>query len=225
MPAAAALSPERHALSSEKRALSSEKIDEVRELQARIRAMQSSTLDSRVLDTSPTVAGLLPGGSLKTGVAYTIEGSTSLGSTSMAMALMAGPSQAGAWCGVVGVPTFGTEAAKAAGIDLERLALAPYPGDQWLPVTAALADVLTVVLVRPPLPPSDGSVARLMARLRERGTTLIVLGQWPGAEARLRVRRSQWGGLGDGHGHLTSRQLTVDVEGRTGSARERMVRL
>jgi hypothetical protein len=213
MPAAAALSSERPALPAEK-------IDEVRELQARIRAMQSTTLDSRVLDTSPTVAGLLPGGSLKTGVAYTIEGSTSLG-----MALMAGPSQAGAWCGVVGVPTFGTEAAKAAGIDLERLALAPYPGDQWLPVTAALADVLTVVLVRPPLPPSDGSVARLMARLRERGTTLIVLGQWPGAEARLRVRRSQWGGLGDGHGHLTSRQLTVEVEGRTGSARERMVRL
>ena len=212
MPAAAAsVSLERGAV---------ERIDEVRELQARIRAMQSTTLDSRALDTSPTVAGLLPGGSLKTGVAYVIEGSTSL-----AMALMAGPSQAGAWCGVVGVPTFGTEAAKAAGIDLERLALAPYPGDQWLPVTAALADVLTVVLVRPPLPPSDGSVARLMARLRERGTTLIVLGQWPGAEARLRVRRSQWGGLGDGHGHLTSRQLTVEVAGRTGSPRERMVRL
>lgn len=201
-------------------ALSSEKIDEVRELQARIRAMQSTTLDSRALDTAPTVAGLLPGGSLKTGVAYTIEGSTSL-----AMALMAGPSQAGAWCGVVGVPTFGTEAAKAAGIDLERLALAPYPGDQWLPVTAALADVLTVVLVRPPLPPSDGSVARLMARLRERGTTLIVLGRWPGAEARLRVRRSQWGGLGDGHGHLTSRELVVEVAARTGSPRERMVML
>lgn len=201
-----------------------ERIDEVRELQARIRAMQSTTLDSRALDTAPTVAGLLPGGSLKTGVAYTIEGSTSL-----AMALMAGPSQAGAWCGVVGVPTFGTEAAKAAGIDLERLALAPYPGDQWLPVTAALADVLTVVLVRPPLPPSDGNVARLMARLRERGTTLIVLGQsdtsWPGAEARLRVRRSQWGGLGDGHGHLTSRELTVSVASRTGSPRERVIRL
>jgi len=192
----------------------------VRELQARIRSMQSTTLDSRALDTSPTVAGLLPGGSLKTGVAYVIEGSTSL-----AMALMAGPSQAGAWCGVVGVPTFGTEAAKAAGIDLERLALAPYPGDQWLPVTAALADVLTVVLVRPPLPPSDGSVARLMARLRERGTTLLVLGQWPGAEARLRVRRSQWGGLGDGHGHLTSRELVVEVAGRVGTPRERMVTL
>lgn len=205
MPSAAALSAERH--------------DEVRELQARIRAMQATKLDSKALDTSPTVAGLLPGGSLKAGVAYTVEGSTSL-----AMALMAGPSQAGAWCGVVGVPTFGTEAAASAGIDLERLALVPYPGDQWMPVTAALADVLTVVLVRPPLPPSDGTVARLMGRLRERGTTLIVLGRWPGAEARLEVTRSEWSGLGVGHGYLRSRQLTVGVTSRTGR-RDREVAL
>ena len=198
-------------------ALLSPRGDEVRELQARIRAMQATKLDSKALDTSPTVAGLLPGGSLKTGVAYTIEGSTSL-----AMALMAGPSAAGAWCGVVGVPTFGTEAAAAAGVDLERLALVPYPGDQWLPVTAALADVLTVVVVRPPMMPSDGTVARLMSRLRERGTTLIVLGRWPGAEARLEVTRSAWNGLGEGHGYLRSRQLTVGVTSRTGR-RDRQV--
>jgi hypothetical protein len=188
-----------------------ERVDEVRGLQQRIREMQATKLDSRALDTSPTVAGLLPGGTLKTGVAYAIEGSTSL-----AMALMAGPSQAGAWCGVVGVPSFGAEAAAAVGIDLERLALVPYPGDQWMPVTAALADVLTVVLVRPPLPPSDGTVARLMARLRERGATLIVLGRWPNAEARLEVTRSEWGGLGVGHGYLRSRELTVGVTSRTG---------
>ena len=192
-------------------ALSVERLDEVRDLQARIRSMQSTKLDSKALDTSPTVAALLPGGSLKAGVAYTVEGSTSL-----AMALMAGPSAAGAWCGVVGVPTFGTEAAAAAGIDLERLALVPYPGDQWMPVTAALADVLTVVLVRPPLMPSDGTVARLMGRLRERGATLIVLGRWPGAEARLEVTRTAWTGLGEGHGYLRSRQLTVGVTSRTG---------
>jgi len=209
MPSAAAVSLDR---------VSHERIDEVRELQARIRSMQATKLDTRSLETAPTVAGLLPGGSLKTGVAYAIEGSTSL-----AMALMAGPSQSGAWCGVVGVPTFGTEAAKQAGIDLERLALVPYPADQWLPVTAALADVLTVVLVRPPLPPSDATVSRLMARLRERGTTLIVLGQWPGTEARLSVRRSEWGGLGDGHGHLTSRQLTVEVASRTGNRDRQLV--
>ena len=195
-----------------------DKRDEVRALQDRIKAMHATKLDTRALDTSPTVAGLLPSGALKSGVAYAIEGSTSL-----AMALMAGPSAAGAWCGVVGVPSFGTEAAAAAGIDLERLALVPYPGDQWMPVTAALAEVLTVVLVRPPLPPSDATVSRLMARLRERGATLIVLGRWPGAEARLEVTRSEWSGLGDGHGYLRSRQLTVGVESRTGSRSRELV--
>lgn len=197
-----------------------ERVDEVRELQARIRAMQSTKLDTRALETSPTVAGLLPGGSLKTGVAYTIHGSTSL-----AMALMAGPSQAGSWCGVVGVPTFGAEAARASGIDLERLALVPYPGDQWMPVTAALADVLTVVLVRPPLPPSDAVASRLMARLRERGSTLIVLGDWPGSEARLEVRRTEWSGLGTGHGHLRGREMTVAVAAKAGPSRHRRVQL
>jgi hypothetical protein len=39
------------------------------------------------------------------------------------------------------------------------------------------------------------------------------------------VRRSQWGGLGDGHGHLTSRELVVEVAARTGNPRERMVML
>jgi hypothetical protein len=90
-------------------------------------------------------------------------------------------------------------------------------------VTAALADVLTVVLVRPPLPPSDGTVARLMARLRERGTTLIVLGQWPNAEARLEVTRSEWGGLGEGHGYLRSRVLGVGVTSRTGRRERELV--
>jgi membrane protein implicated in regulation of membrane protease activity len=218
MPASAALAATPARSASHAAVTHAEKLDEVRELQARIREMQSTKLDTRALDTSPTVAGLLPGGALRTGVAYSIEGSTSL-----AMALMAGPSAAGAWCGVVGVPSFGTEAAAAAGIDLDRLALVPYPGDQWLPVTAALADVLTVVLVRPPLTPSDGNVSRLMARLRERGSTLIVLGRWPGSEARLEVTGSAWGGLGDGHGHLTQRTVTVGVTGRAGSRERRLV--
>jgi len=41
---------------------------------------------------------------------------------------------------VVGVPEFGVEAASSFGIDLERLVLVPNPGDQWLAVTAAIAD-------------------------------------------------------------------------------------
>lgn len=183
---------------------------QVAELQARIRGMQTTRIDSHGLPTSPGVAELLPGGVLRAGATYSV-----LGSTTLALALLAGPSAAGAWCGVVGVPSLGVEAAAAAGIDLDRLVLVPQPGDQWLQVTAALADVVTVVLARPPASVSAAEVSRLSSRLRQRGSTLIALGEWPQSEATLRVTDDRWMGLGDGHGYLAARRVTVAVTGRT----------
>ena len=189
---------------------------QVAELQARIRGMQTTRIDSHGLPTSPGVAELLPGGVLRAGAAYSV-----LESTTLALALLAGPSAAGAWCGVVGVPSLGVEAAAAAGIDLNRLVLVPEPGDQWLQVTAALADVVTVVLTRPPASVSPAEVSRLGSRLRQRGSTLVTLGDWPQSEATLRVTDDRWMGLGDGHGYLAARRVTVAVTGRTLSGKPR----
>ncbi|CAN5294443.1 hypothetical protein BH09ACT1_BH09ACT1_04380 [soil metagenome] len=192
----------------------------VLELQARIKAMQSTTLDSRLIPTHPAFAGLLPGGGLKEGAVYSVEPSAAL-----VMALLAGPSAAGTWCAVVGMPEFGAEAARRFGIDLERLVLIPHPGDQWLTVTAALTDVLGVVVTRPPAPQknrnlaTDSSVSRLGARLRERGSTLLVLGAWPQSEAMLSLSESTWTGVGQGNGHLSARQATVTVSSRSGRPR------
>ena len=52
------------------------------------------------------------------------------------MSLMAGPSQAGEWTAVVGVPEFGFDAALAFGVDLGRCIVVPEPGEHWLSVTA-----------------------------------------------------------------------------------------
>ncbi|MEA2557062.1 MAG: hypothetical protein QOG88_600, partial [Actinomycetota bacterium] len=191
----------------------------VEELQARIRQMQASKLDTRTIPTHPAIARLLPGGGLKQGAAYSIDHSSSL-----LMALLAGPSAAGSWCGVVGVPEFGVEAAEHFGIDLERLVLVPHPGEQWLSVTAAIADVLGVVVTRPPKRASDSSVSRLTARLRQRGATLLVLGPWPQSEAMLSLSESSWSGIGQGSGHLSARQVTVTVSSRAGG-RPRSARL
>jgi hypothetical protein len=181
--------------------------------------MQATTLYSRLVPTHPALAPLLPGGGLKQGAAYSVERSATL-----LMALLAGPSQAGAWCGVVGVPEFGVEAAQGFGIDLERLVLVPHPGEEWLTVTAAIADVLGVVVTRPPKRASDAAVSRLTARLRQRGATLIVLGSWPQSEAMLSISESEWSGIGSGHGHLSARQVTVTVTSRV-SGRPRSARL
>jgi hypothetical protein len=186
----------------------------VEELQQRIRSMQETKLDTRLLPTHPAIASLLPGGGLKQGAMYSLEQSATL-----LMALIAGPSRAGSWCAVVGVPEFGVEAAASFGVDLERLVLVPNPGDQWLAVTAAIADVMPVVVARPPKRASDGNLARLAARLRQRGSTLIVLGAWPQSEAMLSLSDSEWGGIGQGHGHLTTRQVTVTVSSRLGRPR------
>ena len=184
-------------------------VDTVQALQARIDALQRTTLDSKLTPTHEALADLLPDGGLKEGAAYSVSPSSAL-----VMALLAGPSAAGSWCGVVGMPEFGVEAAEAMGLDLDRLVLVPHPGDQWLTVTASIADALGVVVVRPSRAAGDAAVARLASRLRERGSTLLVVGAWPQTEAMISLTESRWSGLGDGSGCLTSREVTVTVTSR-----------
>ncbi|MDX6282555.1 MAG: hypothetical protein QOH03_3626 [Kribbellaceae bacterium] len=179
-------------------------------------ALDTATVD-RALPTLPAIADLLPGAVLRGGSVYSVRGSTAL-----VMAMMAGPSAEGAWCGVVGMPSFGAEAARSLGVDLDRLVLVPDPERDWLSVVAALVDALTVVVVRPPGEVTPGEASRLSARLRTRGAMLIAVGSWPGSEARLEVQANTWTGLGEGEGYLTGRQATVAVTGRGAAVRPQL---
>lgn len=183
-------------------------LDRVRALQARIAQMQRTRVDTASLATHPALASLLPGGALQAGAAYSVTGSITV-----LTALLAGPSADGAWCGIVGVPEFGAEAAGRLGVDLERLVMVPQPGEHWLSVTAALADAVTVVVTRPGGRVSGADAARLAARLRQRGATLIALGDWPGTVTRLTMTESAWSGLGRGHGYPQARIATVISSG------------
>ncbi|MFG1813160.1 hypothetical protein ACGFIF_05270 [Kribbella sp. NPDC049174] len=178
-------------------------------------ALDTASVD-RVLPTLPAVSELLAGPGLRGGSAYSVRGSSAL-----VMAMMAGPSAEGAWCGVVGLPSFGAEAARGLGVDLDRLVLVPDPEHDWLNVVAALVDALTVVVVRPPGEVTPGEASRLAARLRTRGAVLIAVGSWPGSEARLEVESNTWTGLGSGEGMLAARQATVVVTGRRAAVRQR----
>lgn len=167
----------------------------------------------QVVDVHPALAGLLPDGGLRPGCAYQVSGGALL------LALLAESSTAGAWCSVVGMPEFGIEAARSAGVALERLALVPQPGQRWLSVVAALAEVMGVVAVRPPARVHPAEANRLAARLRERGCVLIACGEWPRAEASLSLDRGQWFGLGEGHGYLSGREVEVTARTRHGLTR------
>lgn len=187
-----------------------EKLASIQELRQRVHRMQG-TATAQPLPTHPALAGLIQ---LQTGASYAVS------SPALAMLAMAGPSGSGAWSAVIGVRDFGLQAAAEYGVDLERTVLVPEPGDAWLEVAAALADVLQVVVIRPPGPVTQHQAARLAPRLRQHDALLIAVGDWPRAEARLSLLRSRWTGIGRGHGRLTGRQARVVVESHTGRTRE-----
>lgn len=189
-------------------------LDRITALRSRVAEMEATRVDVQGLPTAPALQPLLPGGAIRVGGAYAVQESVLL-----AMTMLQAASAEGAWCAVVGVPSFGVEAAAAMGIDLERLVLVPDPGDQWLTVTAALADVAQIVLTRPLGRVVPGDVSRLSARLRQRGGALVALGSWPGADVTLQVTDSVWSGIGDGYGHLVERRATVTASGRAGAGR------
>lgn len=187
--------------------------DTLRQLQDRIAGMQDGVPRIPVA-THPALADLVQ---LRTGGAYEVD------SAGLAMALLAPPSQEGSWSAVVGADDFGVEAAEEMGIDLTRTVLVPDPGEHWLEATAALVDVVTMVLLKPPVVVGERTASRIAARLRKRSAVLLVQGRWPGSEARLEIEQSVWSGADHGHGRLRHRRIVVGV--RHGSAPVRRTQL
>lgn len=96
------------------------------------------------------------------------------------------------------------------GVELSRLVLVPHPGN-WLETVATLIEGLDVVLAAAPPPLPMTASRRLTARLRSRGSSLVVLGPWPSPSARIDVRTVGWQGLGQGYGCLSAQELEVTV--------------
>lgn len=175
---------------------------------------------TQVLPVLPALATLLPDGGLRRGSTVVVDQSPGL-----ALALLAGPSAQQTWCAVVGVPTFGVAAAAEAGIALERLALIPNPGQRWSETVAALVDGMDLVVVAPPARLAPRETRRLTARARDRGTVLVALDRWDGADLRLTATDNEWEGVTEGVGRLRARRLTVAVQGRGAAARPRSEQL
>lgn len=187
-------------------------------LRAQLEHVQGRSMAVPYLPVVPALAELLPGRGLRPGAVYSVRASAAI-----VMALMAKPSQSGLWCAAVGMPRLGVEAAQASGVELSRMVLIPDPGARWMAVTATVADVLSVVAVRPGGRVVDAEASRLSARLRDRGAVLIVQGEWAHAEAMIEVTGSSWSGLASGHGYLDHRELDVRVISRRGQRSGRVM--
>ena len=132
----------------------------------------------QVLPVLDALAPLFPEGGLRRGTVVAVQGGAS---SSLALAVAAGPSAAGSWVGAVGLPSLGLLAAAEAGVALDRLVLVADPArgggrDDWPTVVATLVDGMDVVLVRLPRSLRTGDARRLQARVRERGAVLLVTG-------------------------------------------------
>src|ERR1700761_5039274 len=131
-----------------------------------------------ILPVLPALAGLLPGGGLARGSVLAVDHPGLL-----CLALLAGASAAGAWCGVAGVPSLGVVAAAGMGAEPGRLMLVPEPGPGWPQVVASMLEACEGVVVRPPDPPSGQGRRGLEGGVRGGGGGLGAAAGWrPGPE-------------------------------------------
>ena len=123
------------------------------------------------------------------------------------------------WVGIAGLADLGVQAAGDAGVDVERMVAVReqrlFDDDTWGQVLAAMVDGFDLVLIGPGVQVRAGTARRLQARAQPRGAVLVLAGEVSGFTTDLQVRTdAEWGGLGDGHGHLRSRCVSVEVHGR-----------
>lgn len=202
----------------------------------RPRALRS---EQHGLPVLPVLEPLLPEG-LTRGSVVSVSAATGVaGATTLALAVAAGPSRAGAWVALVGAPrpvgpagsaaqaSWGLVAAAEIGVVFERLVVvAPpeRPPGGWGQLVAALLEGFPVVVLGPEVRLGAADARRLAARLRERGGVLVrVGGDGLSAQVRLQAQRVTWEGV-DAEVPtrlLQRRRIVVEAGGRGAASRGR----
>ncbi len=180
-----------------------------------------------------TLSALLPEGGIRRGTAVAVSGH---GATTLAMALTAEASRRGSWVAAVGIADLGVAALAERGVDLGRWTLVDLPArrrDKSIAadVLGAVVGSFDLVLVGSAIRVEGATARRLLARMREHGTSLIcalgsgwaeiVSGLQP--EVRMVIEQTRWTGIDGGHGQLLARRAEVAVGGRGAASRPRRI--
>ncbi len=185
----------------------------------------------RRIPVEGALAPLLPEGSIRRGATVVVGGH---GSMTLAAALASEASQRGSWVAAVGMADLGVAALAERGIDLDRWALVDLPaagrhGSTAADVLGAAVSGFDLVLLGPAVRVTGTTARRLLARMREHGTSLIcTLGRGAAdivtslaPEVRLMIEQTRWTGIDEGHGRLVARQAEVTVGGRGAASQPR----
>ncbi len=174
----------------------------------------------RTMPVADPLAPLLPDGALVRGRAVSCQGVAAM---SLALALAAEATAAGAWLAVVDVPWLGVEAAAELGIPLERLVRIDPSHDpatvgpgSWADLVAAALDGFEVVVTRVPRRLNAGVARRVQTRVQAREAVLIAVGASGPltADVTMQAGSPVWEGVERGWGCLRGRRVTVESAGR-----------
>ena len=197
--------------------------DEVDALRRRLAAMSGD--DARataVLPVPDAMSSLFPRRGLSRGTV-----ASSVGATTVPMAIIAEATRSGATVALVGLPRLNLAAAMDLGADLERVAVVTDPGVDPLEVTGVLLDGIDLVVLGPEtgygkrrgaVPPSRARV--IAGRARKQSSTLLVMGEWPGAAVRIESEVTEYRhvpALRSGYGRIGG--FGVDVRVSASGAR------
>jgi hypothetical protein len=173
----------------------------------------------RTLPVAVPLQPLLPEVALARGRTVACGG---VAATSLAIALAAEATVAGAWLAIVDVPWLGVEAVAELGVPLERLVRVD-PGQTtgsfgaaWADLVAAVLDGFELVVTRVPRRLNQAMLRRVLARVQARESVLIAVGD-PGplvADVAMEASAALWEGIAEGSGHLRGRRVTVAATGR-----------
>lgn len=173
----------------------------------------------RMLPVVDPLVPLLPDGGLVRGKTVACGGVAAM---SLAVSLAVAATASGAWLAVVGVPTFGLEAAEEFGIPLERVVGVDYGeqqrsvGDSWAELVAATVDGFELVITSVPRRLNAGLARRVQARVQAREAVLITLGSSGplSVDVELHAGDARWEGVAAGSGYLRGRRVAVTSSGR-----------
>jgi len=193
-----------------------------------LEAVRPTTLSKeQILDVPDVLAPLFPWKGLQRGWSVGVSGG---GAWSLTAAMLAPSLGEEGWLAVVGAPLINLVAAAEMGLRMDRVLIVDTPpAGQWGTVIASLLEAVQAVVIQPATRIGGRDARRIGARLREQRGTLVHLNSgttWPSSlDMSLTCATQEWQGIGEGHGYLRYRRMTVGAVGRRSAAQPRSVSL